>query len=272
MTQETELQEQTPEQNAADFMAGFNAVMDPDSSESKAPEAVVEKVETPEQEETDAAQPETPEAPEEEMFLGMSASQIKTLLEKAAKVDQIEEQLRKAHGKIGELNSHIHQPKSAPTQSDAPAVNDEDLTQWERDFPEVAALVEAKLRRLQPMAPEAQTTTTGLTPTDVAMQVLDVTHDGWRETISSQDFSLWIATQDQDTQETFSTTANAKAMGKILSSFDSWKTKVADRGAKSRARLEEAIVPTGNGAKVVTAPTEQDAFLAGFNAVRAQYQ
>lgn len=272
MTQENALQEQTPEQNTADFMAGFAAVMDPDSSESKAPEAAVQ-VDPPVQEEPPAAEPEKDSAPEEEMFLGMSASQIKTLLEKAAKVDQIEEQLRKAHGKIGELNSHLHQSKATPpTQNDAPAVKDEELSQWEKDFPEVAALVEAKLRRLQPMPAAPEAPQTGLTPTDVAMQVLDVTHDGWRDTIASQDFNLWIATQDEAVQDTFATTANAKAMGKILSDFTAWKTKVADRGAKSKARLEEAIVPTGNGSKVVTAPTEHDQFLAGFNAVRARYQ
>ena len=103
------------------------------------------------------------------------------------------------------------------------------------------------------------------------LAIMDTNYDGWRDTIGTQDFALWIATQPADVQEQFNTTVSAKVLGGVLSSFDNWKNKVADRGNKSKARLEQALIPSGSSAKVSHAPSAHDEFVAGFNAVRANY-
>ena len=103
------------------------------------------------------------------------------------------------------------------------------------------------------------------------LAIMDANYDGWRDTINTQDFALWIATQPADVQEQFNNTVSAKVLGGVLSSFDNWKNKVADRGNKSKARLEQALIPSGNAAKVSHAPSAHDEFVAGFNAVRANY-
>ena len=79
---------------------------------------------------------------------GFKRSEVKRLLEQASKVTDLEQQLRKAHGKIGELNTRI-QPK-APAQPAAPAHTaapelPQELKQFEQDFPEFATYAKALL-------------------------------------------------------------------------------------------------------------------------------
>lgn len=282
---EQEQIEQTAEQAAADFEAGFNSILSDGTSppEQKVvePEKVADQAdpEAEKQESQESANAET----DEPMYFGMSESQIKSLLERTTRIDALEQQLQKAHGKIGELNRTVTEyAQHKPTQQQAAPANsasEEEVSQWEKDFPELAALAEAKARRIasemmqgsqQQQAVDASISRDEMIrETNIA--IMDATFDGWRDTVSSQDFSLWIATQPADVQETFNTTVSAKALGSILTSFDSWKNKVGDRAGKNKARLEQALIPTGNGSKVTHAPSAHDEFVAGFNSVRAQY-
>lgn len=115
--QELNKQTQEQEQNSADFLSGFNSVRSPDE-ESPEPKRVEKEAAA----EVAPEQPVKEEAKDEPMFFGMTESQIKSLLERSARVDDIENQLRKAHGKIGELNANFQNlsTQQKPTQS-APA-------------------------------------------------------------------------------------------------------------------------------------------------------
>ena len=280
MSQEQEHIEQTSEQNTADFMAGFNAVRNSDAEAPEMQAVEAEKKEdepvTAEEQTTDA----TEAAAEEQTFFGMTESQIKSLLERSAKVDSIEDQLRRANGKIGELNGTLQQlaAQRQPTQhAPAPPLEDEELKRWAEDFPEVSAIAEARARQIasemmQGMQQQAPAFDKNEMIRETNIAILDATQDGWRETINSQDFALWIATQPADVQEAYATTNSAKVLGGVLNSFNGWKAKTEDRGAKSKARLESALLPSGGTAKVSHAPTANDEFLAGFNAVRSQYR
>lgn len=288
MTQETQEQvEQTPEQATAEFEAGFNSIRSDDVTPPEPKEVAAETSVTDTEVSDDGKKAEAEAEPEEPTFLGMTESQIKSLLERATRIDALEQQLQKAHGKIGELNRTVTEYSSRnqkPTQQQAAPANDEnagEVGQWEQDFPEFAALAEAKARKIaaemmQGQQPSQQQAIDAdaikdqiVRETNIA--IMDANYDGWRDTVASQDFSLWIATQPAEVQETFNNTVSAKALGSILSSFDNWKNKVGDRSAKNKARLEQALIPTGNGSKVTHAPTAHDEFVAGFNAIRASY-
>lgn len=279
MDQEQEQIEQSAEQDNADFLSGFNAVRPddaqalPEQKQEEAPE------ETPEQNEV--AKDEAKAEVDEPTFFGMSESQIKSLLERSAQVDEIKDQLRKAHGKIGELNStvqNLSSQRQQPTQqAPATSLDEGEMSQWEQDFPELAQLAEAKARKIatEMMSGQANSQSQSISRDEIVREanlaIMDANYDGWRDTINTQDFALWIATQPADVQEQFNNTVSAKVLGGVLSSFDNWKNKVADRGNKSKARLEQALIPSGNAAKVSHAPSAHDEFVAGFNAVRANY-
>ena len=278
-----ELNERTAEQDSADFLSGFNAVRPDDAPplpEQKAiePEPTAEKPEQPTEEE---AKEESKDESEEPMFFGMSESQIKSLLERSARVDEIENQLRRAHGKIGELNANLQNLSQSPKPTQAaPAAQDDDKStdQWAQDFPEVAAIarkiaaetIQAQMSgqapvQSQPAVDEAEITKA------INLAVMDATHEGWRDTVNSQDFTLWIATQPVDVQETYNTTISAKELGNVIKSFDGWKASTQDRSARNKKRLEDALIPSGSAAKVSHAPSAHDEFLAGFNSVRNQH-
>lgn len=279
MDQEQEQIEQSAEQDNADFLSGFNAVRPddaqalPEQKQEEAPE------ETPEQNEV--AKAEAKAEVDEPTFFGMSESQIKSLLERSAQVDEIKDQLRKAHGKIGELNStvqNLSSQRQQPTQqAPATSLDEGEMSQWEQDFPELAQLAEAKARKIatEMMSGQANNQPQAISRDEIVREanlaIMDANYDGWRDTINTQDFALWISTQPADVQEQFNNTVSAKVLGGVLSSFDNWKNKVADRGNKSKARLEQALIPSGNAAKVSHAPSAHDEFVAGFNAVRANY-
>lgn len=280
-----EQNQQTAEQEAsaasAEFLAGFDAVRNSDEQHSpeSAPveDAPAQEVEPESKQDapgdTGKGEPDEPNGESEEpMFFGMTESQVKSLLERSARVDEIENQLRKAHGKIGELNSHLQNLTQKPTQQAPAEAETGDLGEFESDFPEVVAIarktVMDAIKGLPAQAGASQDPAEIEKAINIA--VMDATHDGWRDTVSSQDFALWIATQPEDVQVTFNTTNSAKELGRIIKSFDGWKDQVKDRGNRNKQRLEQALIPSGNTARVAHAPTPHDEFLAGFNSVRNQ--
>ena len=93
-----------------------------------------------------AEQPQAEDDPE--VFEGFKRSELKRLVESASKVETLEQQLRRANGKIGELNSRLQSappaaPPAAQPQAQQPAQLPEDLKQFEQDYPDVARYVQA---------------------------------------------------------------------------------------------------------------------------------
>lgn len=276
---EDQLNEQTAEEGMNSFLSGFNEVR-PDDAKPLPEQKIVADPVVEQKEAPAAAEPEgkSNDAPEEPLFAGMTESQIKSLLERSARVDEIENQLRRAHGKIGELNANLQNlSHQRPTQS-APAEKIAgESDPMAEEFPEVVAIArriaEETMQANQPSAPAADQPPAidrNEIEKEINLAVMDSTQKGWRETVSSQDFALWIATQPTDVQQTFNTTISAATLTGVIQDFKNWKTNVDDRSTRNKKRLEDALLPTGNPSKVSHAPSANDEFLAGFNAVRSQ--
>jgi hypothetical protein len=95
-----------------------------------------------------------PAADDPVVFGGFKQSEVQRLFEQAAKVGDLELQLRKAHGHIGDLKRHMGQQPSAqqvPPQT-APAPANPKLEQFKQDFPEIAEYIHAVV----PQAPPPQ--------------------------------------------------------------------------------------------------------------------
>lgn len=222
------------------------------------------------------------------VFEGYKRSELQRLLGSAAKVDSLEQQLRKANGKIGELNSRIQAPApaAAPTPAPAPELPPE-LQQFEKDYPDVANYVRAlgitpqQQRQEAPPAPVQQPVATGgehtapaeHDPAALELAVLDRMHTGWRDKVGSQEFNLWLTAQGEQVQQEFAEAGTADSLGAVIGKYDQWtaaRTAAADKAAKGQQRLKAAVTPSGNAPRPQAAPTEMDAMEAAFKAVLGQ--
>lgn len=274
-TKNQEQQAQDKEHDDSESMlAGFDAIRGGSYSASddyKSPDAEKDTSADDDSGEEDQADDEEQEAP---VFAGLTESQLKSILERATRVDAIEDQLRKANGKIGELNGTLQEiQRRRPTQH-APAddLDDEQIAEFESTFPEFGPAVEARARKIAQEVMQSQQAQGQRDPEEISKQVnlavMNTTHKGWQQTTASDDFKLWIASQPPDVQQTFQTTWDAQELGGIVTAFKSRQQAASARSTKSKQRLEAALTPDGRSSKVVHAVTEQDAMQAGFDAVR----
>lgn len=215
-----------------------------------------------------------------EVFDGFKRSELKRLLSSASEVEGLKHQLRKAHGAIGELKSHI-KPPAAQAQVSAPVQSLElsaEQKQFEHDYPDVAAYIKAFGASPLPIAPVAPSAVeqlpvaTGNAPVQtepdpfaVEEAAMDLVHEGWRDTIKSQPFGLWLATQGDEVKQTYATAQTAKELGSVLGSYSQWsagRQAAADKAAKGQQRLQRAVTPSGSAQRPQAALTEKEAFEA----------
>ncbi|MFM9922744.1 hypothetical protein VLK31_07120 [Variovorax sp. H27-G14] len=205
-----------------------------------------------------------PAADDQPRIAGLTEAEVRTLL---GRVPELEQSLRKVNGKLGEYGSVIQEMRRAPAQ---PALTPERIQEIEAANPDLAAYVNARM-------PTSQDPASGEAPQhqplpsqqpDLQAELMDHFNEGWREKIGSQDFQLWLAAQPDDVRTTFNSTEKAKELSAVISKFDAWGTAKQTQQAKSSARLQNSLTPTGTPGKAKTALSDNDAFEAGFKSVR----
>ena len=263
------------------FLAGFAGVSEPEKAPAaQAAEAQPESEQQPQQNPEQAEQPaESAEQPKDEpqRFAGFTEDELKNLLARAAKVDELEAGLRKAHGKIGELNGKLQEVAKAPAPAQQPKPERADLSHVEEDYPDIAAWVREQVGQKEPAKEEVQPQAQQPEPQQQAasaeliqLALMDHLHKGWREKVQSQEFALWLAASGDDVRGAYQSAATAEALGSVVSSYDAWQAKKGQRSQSANQRLEQAMTPQGSAGKPKTAPTPEDAFLAGFKSVYAR--
>ena len=269
----TENQEQQAQEHddSESMLAGFDAIRGGSYSASddyKSPDAEKDTSADEDAEDDGSGEEDAP------VFAGLTESQLKSILERATRVDAIEDQLRKANGKIGELNGTLQEiQRRRPTQH-APAedLDDEQIAEFESTFPEFGPAVEARARKIAQEVMQSQQAQGQHDPEEISKQVnlavMNTTHKGWQQTTATDEFKLWITSQPPDVQQTYQTTWDAQELGGIVTAFKSRQQAASARSTKNKQRLEAALTPDGRSSKVVHAVTEQDAMQAGFEAVR----
>lgn len=269
------MDEEAQKQQDAEFLAGFNGTEAP----APAPEKVAEAASQPEPEKQPEAEAvkdkpkeagEPPATEEEPDIAGFTKEEIRNLLARAAKVDDLEKEIRKVHGRFGELNGKIQEVMSKP-QAKA-AEKPAELSQVEEDYPEIAAFVRAQMEQLTPKKEEAPQPAQAevATQPNLELALMDHLHEGWREKVESRDFNLWLASQADDVRTKYDSAQTAKELSGVLTQFDSWSASRQARSNQGKQRLEQAMTPTGNHGKPKTAPSPQDEFVSGFKSVMAR--
>ncbi|CAN5815203.1 hypothetical protein BH20PSE1_BH20PSE1_01160 [soil metagenome] len=272
-------------ENEAAFAAGFEAIRSGEEADSHDEPAERAKDPVDPLPTDKAVEPAVEEpATEEVFFAGFTETQLKALLAKAAQVDDLEKQVAKAHGKIGEFNRTLQEYQArevkAPAASKETADEGPSDSELEADYPDIAKLADIRARRIVEEAMKARPAETGAPAAEIANEIARVQreteekfmaflHKDWREVLANADYKTWLATQDEATQKRAVETPHAEELSEVMTSFKSWKDGGTSRQNTSRDRLEAGLTPRGvAGTRPQVGPTDQDEFRAGFQSVR----
>lgn len=106
---------------------------------------------------------------------------------------------------------------------------------------------------------------------DMQTEMLDEIRPGWADTVFSNDYSLWLASQPAEFSQKVRTASKASVILDSLTKFDQWKarTQITQQAASDRQRrMAAAVTPRGDGRALARTHQvdDEDADLeAGFN-------
>ena len=278
------MSEELQQEASASLAAGFNKVRgieetpptetpEPTAAPVAAPEPGTEPTPEPSPEPT----PEPTPAPEPEFLDGMTKSQVKELL---AKVPDQAKAIERLHGKIGELVRTIKQAQPAAAQpgaEGAPArkLQADALKRMREDYPELAEALAEDLADLIPAAPDASKDVEALVSSRVEevehrfeRKALTRAHPKWETEIQTPDFKLWMQSQPEKDQEEFLSSWDSDVVGGYLDRFKAHRETLAKQKQTSKARLDLATVPKGDGGAATSKLPDSAGLAAGFNKVR----
>lgn len=199
-----------------------------------------------------------------------------------AKVNNLEIQLRTANGRIAALQSDKDKSRSQPAASPAPAPAEPARPNFDKvrqELPEVADAIEEMLNQRNATQAPAPAPANAAATADANEAKLNETmaavYPDWDKKMVSPEFGLWLGQQPRDVQDTIATTSDIGVAVKHLRQFDAYQDRVQQATTQSvdatkQRRLAAAAQPSGaRRAPVDTNLTDEDAFNAGFAAVRS---
>lgn len=236
-----------------------------------------EPPESPEPEPEPEPQPEEEPPAPQTILAGMTEEQVKDLLVKAGKVDQLEAQVRNVFGRFGEMNSRIQQLQK-PVQQ--PVANAKELAgQYheallEGDVEKANELfVQMRQAGAEPATPGTDLTEV-LTKQDQKLEerFLRMRHPDWEAVTKTNDFALWTQTLPEQDRTTLNTTWDAQYIAEKLDAFKAAKEKPAEPAQADQQRqqltrrLENAVTPQGSARAAPPVVTEEEAMQAAIRA------
>lgn len=220
--------------------------------------------------------------PQPELIGGLSKADFDAIVEKANRVDELNERLRqvsdKAFGSIGNITQQLNYLKQAQAQPKADLSKDafKALTEYYGDD----SLAEALANDLREIGLIQTAPLSGFSQDDfdtalqakaeelersMNIKLLAIRHPDWEDTKDTPEFQGWAATLPEADQELLYNTWDPIVLSKAFDGFKSWTNKKSDVEAKKKARLEAAILPSGGRSGVEA--SEEDYFNQGMNKV-----
>ncbi len=225
------------------------------------------------------------------LIAGMTEEELKEVLDKARRVDEINERLTKtgdkAFGKIGQLEYTLNQLKQA---RESKPITKESFKHLEEYLGEDNEMTEALARDLselqlggsaQVIDYDAINSRVGTQLEEISksfeQKILAVSHPDWQEiTIKEYDsngnpvfhdeFLAWTNTLNDKAKDTVFNSNDGLELSRAFTSYKDWRKKKADYEHNKQQRLDDAIRPRG-GAPSKTTSTVNDPFYAGLNSV-----
>lgn len=265
----TEQTEQTEDISGA-LAQGFNSVR-----------GIAPPTETPAtkaEEVTEAPVEAVSEAPAPTVLAGLTEEQVKSLLAKVSSVDQLQGEIRRLHGKIGELNGKLTQhPAPAAKPADAPDTTESDLLE-DPDFAEISKGVERRIAKavaeVKQSIPSVDVAAaiaqeTARVRQELAEEALEERHEGWKDTVRSDDFALWMQTKAESVRNELASSNSPRVVSKALDEFKAWKESTVSKKQNNRDRLAAAVTPQGTTVRSGPSVLPDSAGLeVGFKSVR----
>lgn len=209
------------------------------------------------------------------LIAGMSNDEIKVLLEKARRVDELEDRMTKMHdkafGTLGNLKQTIDELRNRPVGGGKPNISKETFKALSEYFDD-ESVAEALANDFANVQFDA-----GGTPNvnldeklsqieqKFEIRLLDYAHADWRELYNSSEFAEWKGTLKPEAQEMIDHSWDGAAMAKAFTQFKNWRAKRGEAEQAKQQRLEAGIVPSGSGRSTNSAA--DDAFNQGLKKV-----
>ena len=228
---------------------------------------------------------ETIDKPEEvkALIAGMSEEELKAVLDKARRVDELEERITKlndkAFGTIGQLKQTVDELRQRPQQAGTgkPVVSKDTFKKLAEYFDD-EDVAEALANDLAGMQFE-QGGNTGIDPSVIEdlraqmeqkleIRLLDMSHPDWRDHYQSAEFTEWKGTLKPEAQDVLDNSWDGAAMAKAFTNFKNWKAGKSEAEQEKKRRLEAGIQPHSAG-RVSNAAVD-DAFSQGLKKVVSQ--
>ena len=265
------------------------------------PEPVAESPETPETKTDDEPATEVKAEeiqPQAGALTPDDVQRVKDLLEKANSIDDIRAAVEKvrgdAFGRMGGLERELKKVLDAAQSAGEFAITEDDLAEVAKEYPVMTKDLVAGLNRAAKRMPKAAAVPAisqeeidrraaviadqriaaerERIRVEVALQILDTQHEGWREVVGAEGsetpFRRWLKTQPVDYGKKISTTKDPVEFGKALTKFKEAqkpKAPVVSKEPDRGKRLAEAVTPKGaKRPPAPKAPTAEDEFEAGF--------
>lgn len=273
-----------------DLEAGFREVSGDEPVEKREPVEEPQEEQEPQEPEPQASEEEQEPSPEGEPSepedpivpgLGMPASQVKQYLESVGQMrSEFDGALRKAYGKIGELNSTIQKLSKGGGPG---RVNEAALKRLKDEYGDDLAEIIPQIFLPSQEEPAGSEKASGFDPDTLRQefdqrlqqQLTDTTykvgatliasfHPDWQKQAASPEFAEWRKTQPLEVQQQMSESRDPSFVVQQLTAFKGWmKTRQANAANRNR-RLEAAVTPDGIETASGREPSANEAFLAGF--------
>lgn len=248
-------------------------------------ETVVEPVEP------EVVEPVVETPPEPKRFAGRTEEEIEALLGEIPTIkDSYRKQIDNLAGNYGSLKSAFQKLQQDTPRGEAVEVTDDDLSDMNREFPELAGMTKVALNNVLKRinlrgggAPESididgkVNTLVGdiISKERVAIhtELLDGLAPGWKEIVGMPDkptdYRKWLAAQPADYQNRINNSNNAFEISGSVKSFQSAQEAAAKRQSQNKQRLTNAIQPAGSVA-ARSVISEQQAADAAFKRERGR--
>jgi hypothetical protein len=272
------------EVESAEESAAFAASFDNEVRADEAPateETVVEaEAETETGDATGELEAETVQTedatPEEKV--GVTAEELTAMLAKLPGLEETNNmstaEIRKLHGKIGEINRSLIELQKSNQGNSAPVkLAGVTLKRLHEEYPELAELLAQDLNESGTAGEEAAQPSVNFDEKvaqvkedltkEMQTNLLRIQHRDFLTVIQSPDFSVWKQTLPAEDQAELDNSWDAMYLGEKITAFKDWHAQKQTGANQRKERLSRAITPRGNAAPLKPLPmTEED----GFNA------
>lgn len=271
MTVETDEVEQTSEQAAQSFAAGF------DDSDEQTPPPAKQEVKT------EAAEPVAEEKQTEAeppKFAQITEAQLTDLMAKANQFDDSKRKIDTLSGHIGGLKQTLEGLKQQQVK-----IGPGQLKRLSAEFPELAEMLAEDLGSLsgstvdpQDIDKRVQAIVDEKLQKDVSaeIEILSEVHSDWKDVNASPEFAQWKSTLTPARRAKLENSVDGEYIASRMTEFkaaQAAKDKAAKEAAEAankqssntrQKRLEAAVPPRGTGGQT-TSRNEQSDFMAGWN-------